>query len=444
MNTLLISENYPFATSWDKRKPHKSKWTKEVKKIFSSSFSGKNISLYVHLPFCEALCTYCCFEPIISKNHLLENKYVAYLLKEWDMYLQLFGEKPTIKQLHIGGGTPTFFSLENIEKILQKIKSTTFITANAELSFEMHINHTNKQHLELFRKYGFNTIIIGLQDFDPHVQEILKRKQKIEEVIELTKSARFIGYETLCVDLLYGLPHQTRSSVIDSLYKIRQIKPERINWTEYIHMPEVNAAQLSFEKLLPFPSEKEILYKLGKDMITESGYTEIGNNHFILKNSKLFNEYKVGNLHYNYIGYNFSNTKLCIGIGARAATDTFTMLSRNCMKTDDYYKCIDNNEFPVERTHYFSKEKLLLRKHFLNLLCKGKTKFNNQNDAKMLHKNILHTLEKMEEEKLLDIKSNEIKIRKKGIQNIAKLYSILLQSFEENKTNTENTTIKLV
>lgn len=444
MNTLLISENYPFATSWDKRKPNKTKWAREVKNIFSSSFSGKNISLYIHLPFCEALCTYCCFEPIISKNHTVENRYIEYLIKEWRMYLNLFQEKPTIKQLHIGGGTPTFFSLENIEKILLEIKSTSFITSNAELSFEMHINHTNKQHLALFRKYGFNTIVMGLQDFDPHVQEILKRKQKIEDVLELTKQARFMGYETLCVDLLYGLPHQTRSSIIDTIYKIRQIKPERINWTEYIHMPEVNAAQLSFQNLLPFPSEKEIFYTLGKEMIIESGYTEIGNNHFVLKNSKVYNEYKIGHLHYNYIGFNFSNTKLCIGIGARAATDTFTMLSRNCMKTEDYYNSIDNHEFPIEKTHYFTKERLLLRKHLLNLLCKGKTKIATQNDAKLFNKNMLQTIEKMEDEKWLDLKTNEIKIRKKGIKNISKLYSILLQSFEKNKTLSENTTLKLV
>ncbi len=445
MNTQLISETYPFVTQWDKTKPNPAVFAKELKKVFASSYAGKNISLYLHLPFCETLCNYCCFEPIITKSHTVEDTYIDYLLKEWKLYLSIFGEKPIIRQLHLGGGTPTFFSLQNLERVFQNIKDTAFIIPNAEISFEMQVNHTQESHLELFRKYGCNTIYIGLQDFDTKVQELIRRKQTYNRVESLVKAARFLGYETICVDLLYGLPSQTRASVIDTMYKIRLLKPERVNWTPYIHNPQVNEAQRSFQHLLPFQPEREILYEMGKKMLLDSGYTEIGNNHYVLKSSRLYNEYRAGNMHYNYIGFNYANTKMCIGLGARAATDIFTLFARNTMKLETYYQALDKNQLPLERIHRFSKDRVLLRRHFLNILCRGKTRIDKKADARVLNTSILEYLEQTENEKLFNKKGNQLIIRKKGIQNIPKLYATLLQHLtsEEKPGQTGITNIKL-
>ena len=204
--------SYPTVPYWSKT-PSSNEWRNHVKQVFESSNSDEGISLYIHLPYCESLCTFCACNKRITINHAVEQPYIEALLKEWQLYLQVFEEAPIIKEIHLGGGTPTFFQPENLDLLLSSILKTAKVHPQAVFGFEAHPKNTSVQHLQTLYNLGFKRLSLGVQDFDPKVQQIINRVQPYEMVEGVIKNARQIGYNSINFDLIYGLPFQTLESI---------------------------------------------------------------------------------------------------------------------------------------------------------------------------------------------------------------------------------------
>ncbi|MGB3467554.1 MAG: oxygen-independent coproporphyrinogen III oxidase [Cyclobacteriaceae bacterium] len=363
--------SYPTVPYWSNEGYHLDNWRKSVAQAFYTS--GKEISLYIHLPFCESLCTYCACNTRITKNHSVEDRYIDTLLKEWQLNLSLMPGKPVLKDIHLGGGTPTFFSPKNLRRLISEIKRTCEISADSVFGFEGHPNNTTKQHLETMYQLGFRRVSFGIQDFDRDVQQLINRIQPFENVVRVTEQAREIGYTSINYDLVYGLPGQTISSVTDTLEKTIGLKPDRIALYGYAHVPWLKPAQNSFSSRLPSAEKRVFLYQLSKSLLGLSGYRDIGMDHFALPGDEMYQAAANGSLHRNFMGYSTQSTDLLIGLGVSAISDAWTAFSQNHKKLEDYYSAIENNELPMTRGHMLSDKDLLLRKHILNLMCRYQT-----------------------------------------------------------------------
>ena len=229
--------SYPTVPYWNNNTFSKENWIQSVFTSYNESNQSEGISLYIHLPFCESLCTFCGCNKRITKRHEVESSYMAYVLKEWNLYCKNFTNKPVIKELHLGGGTPTFFSPENLEHLLKGIFSKAVIAENQEFSFEGHPNNTSRAHLQTLYNLGFRRVSFGVQDYNLEVQKAIHRIQPFENVKLVTETAREIGYTSIGHDIIFGLPLQTIAHVKDTIEKTKQLKPDRIAFYSYAHVP---------------------------------------------------------------------------------------------------------------------------------------------------------------------------------------------------------------
>jgi len=366
--------SYPTVPYWDSKTPDIEQWKESVSFSFKQSNSGNGISLYVHLPFCESLCTYCGCNTRITKNHQVEDPYLRTVLKEWTLYRELFDEKPVIREIHLGGGTPTFFAAENLRILINGLIKDANMHPEAEFSFEAHPNNTKEDHLRVLYDLGFRRLSLGIQDFDLKVQKIINRIQSFEQVQLVTNLAREIGYHSINFDLIYGLPLQTYEGLTDTVRQVGKLMPDRIAFYSYAHVPWIKPGQRSYTELdLPSVSEKQRLYELGREMFTAMGYLEIGMDHFALRTDSLYQAESSGRLHRNFMGYTHQYTQLMIGLGVSSISDSWFAFAQNVKKVEDYKDIVNRGEFPVFKGHHLTEEDLFIRKHILNLMCKGST-----------------------------------------------------------------------
>ncbi len=253
------------------------KWKQQLRHQFHQQNNSKGISLYIHLPFCESLCTYCGCNKKITTNHSVEGEYLDMLEKEFELYLSLFDEKPMIRELHLGGGTPTFFSPANLERLIRFITDRSTVHPNHEFSIEGHPNNTTREHLQTLYTLGFRRISYGVQDNDPEVQRIINRIQLLENVRRVTADAREIGFESVNYDLIYGLPKQSLQSIAKTMEEVIALRPDRIAFYSYAHVPWTSKGQRLFdENDLPTAEEKLQLYLKGKELLTAAGIQTLG------------------------------------------------------------------------------------------------------------------------------------------------------------------------
>lgn len=335
--------------------------------------SSKEISLYIHLPYCESLCTYCACNTRITKNHQVEGPYIDHLLKEWGMYLHHLPERPLIKEIHLGGGTPTFFSPENLEVLLSGIINSARVAGDFTMSFEGHPANTTYDHLIMFSHLGFTRLSLGIQDFDEKVQRLINRHQTFEQVEEITQIARGLGYDSINYDMVYGLPGQTMDSLNKTLDAVEMLRPERIAFYSYAHVPKLKPAQKSFESDLPSAADKYRFKVIGKERFLQMEYVEVGMDHFVQPGDELLESQAEGNLHRNFMGYTAHKSKLLIGLGVSAISDTWTGFAQNDKSINSYFKKLDNDELPILKGHINTSHDLFIRKHILNLMCKFET-----------------------------------------------------------------------
>jgi oxygen-independent coproporphyrinogen-3 oxidase len=406
--------SYPTVPYWNQGAPDIATWKKSAQMSFEQS-NGGGISLYIHLPFCESLCTYCGCNTRITKNHAVEEPYIHTLLQEWRLYLNLFQERPLIKEIHLGGGTPTFFHPQNLKLLIDGLLKDAKVHPQAEFSFEGHPNNTTKEHLQALYDLGFRRMSLGIQDFDPVVQQTINRIQSFEQVKEVTQQAREIGFHSVNYDLIYGLPKQNAAGLADTLQKIKELMPDRIAFYSYAHVPWLKPGQRHFtEADLPGVKEKQHLYESGRDAFTAMGYDEIGMDHFALPHDSLFKAEAAGKLHRNFMGYTHQYTQLMVGLGVSSISDTWYAFAQNVKKVEEYTALVAAGEFPLLKTHILDQEDLIIRKHILNLMCKGETSWNGAHEQCYSFFEGLERMQVLAQDKLVEISENKIIVSADG------------------------------
>lgn len=436
MNSLIDKYNipgprytsYPTVPFWDEAGFSKEKWEQSVIRSFNESNDSEGISIYIHLPFCEALCTFCACHKRITKRHSVETPYIETLLKEWELYLKLFDKKPKIKELHLGGGTPTFFSPKNLEILLKGIFNQAEIAENPEFSFEGHPNNTTKEHLQTLYDLGFRRCSFGVQDYDLKVQKAINRIQPFDNVKNVTEWAREIGYESISHDLVFGLPFQHWDSMENTIRKTMELKPDRLAFYSYAHVPWIKGVgQRGFdENDLPSGEEKRKLYENGKKLLEELGYKEVGMDHFSLESDELYKSMISGKIHRNFMGYSSSKTQLMIGLGMSAISDSWYAFAQNEKSVEDYQTRVENGQIPVFRGHILNEEDLIIRQHILNLMCKLETSWNENSYLPEIQ-DAIEKLKEMEADGLVELQENSIKITEKGrafTRNVAMTFDL--------------------
>ena len=424
--------SYPTVPYWKNDNFSLIGWKKNVVQSFSESNSTEGISLYIHLPFCESLCTFCGCNKRITKNHEVETPYLESVLKEWRLYLELFFERPIIKELHLGGGTPTFFSAENLKLLIKGIFRDATIAENPSFSFEGHPNNTKGEHLQTLFECGFTRVSYGVQDYNTTVQIAIHRLQPFVNVKRVTETAREIGYISVGHDIIFGLPFQKKEHVIYSIEKTKELMPDRIAFYSYAHVPWIKGnGQRGFkDEDLPSAEEKRDMYEIGKKMLEEARYIEIGMDHFALKTDSLYKAVEEKKLHRNFMGYTDSKTQLMLGLGVSAIGDSWYSFGQNSKNVEEYQELVEQGILPVYRGHILNQEDLIIRKHILNMMCRLETSWEDLSLQFKELPEVLLKLNEMEEDGLIEMGSKKLLITEKGrpfVRNVCMAFDVLLQ-----------------
>lgn len=427
--------SYPTVPSW-KEGLDVNKWQHIFQQQFKECNKADGISLYLHLPFCESLCTYCGCNKKITTNHEVENEYMEVLLKEWQLYVQLMDSKPIIRELHIGGGTPTFFSPDNLEKLLTAIFNTATIHPLHEFSFEGHPNNTTKEHLQTLYNLGFRRVSYGVQDNNEEVQRIINRLQPFENVQSVTELARAIGYQSVNFDLIYGLPKQTLAGLAKTILKSVSLLPDRVAFYSYAHVPWTSRGQRLFdENDLPSTDTKMKLYQLGKSLFAENGYYDIGMDHFALPHDDLYKAREEGWLHRNFMGYTTQHTGMLLGLGVSSISDAGTAYAQNHKTVHDYYNTINKGQLAVTKGYFLTEEDATFKQYILDISCQGKTTFHPEH-LPLLKAFSFPELKKLEADHLVEWNEAGVKVTALGqhfIRNICKAFDLHLLRNEMQK-----------
>ena len=361
--------SYPTVPFWTDS-PTTEQWLKELETAFLDE--AATWSLYLHLPFCESLCTFCACNTVITRDHGREAGYIDLLSKEWGHYLErvpALSERPLLG-LHLGGGTPTFFSAENLERILKSIMSDTRVAADRfEASVEVHPGHTTRAQLFTLRQLGFTRISIGVQDFDAEVQRLVNRQQPYEVTKSVTDIARELGYKSVNYDLIYGLPRQNADRFRETIARTIELRPDRIALYSFARVPWIKPAQRSYrDEDLPVAGEKRALYEMARELLVAAGYVEIGMDHFALPQDGIAKAQREGSLHRNFQGYTERRTNVLLGIGVSAISETPTCFHQNEKAFPVYERRVQQGEIPTLRGHLLSPEDRRLREQILTFM----------------------------------------------------------------------------
>lgn len=428
--------SYPTVPVWNE-KIDADQWKNAFRRDFNATNEQKGVSLYIHLPFCESLCTYCGCNKKITTNHSVENEYMETILKEWQLYSNLMDEKPIIRELHLGGGTPTFFSPQNLVTMITRILSTATLHPEYEFSFEGHPNNTTREHLEELYKIGFRRVSFGIQDNDEEVQRIINRTQPFENVKFVTETARAIGYKSVNFDLIYGLPKQTVESITRTINQTITLMPDRVAFYSYAHVPWTSKGQRLFdENDLPKASEKIKLYQTGKNMFVANGYYDIGMDHFALPGDDLYIASQTGRLHRNFMGYTTQNSNILIGLGVSSISSTGFAFAQNAKILHAYTEQINNGNLAIEKGYFLSDEDVRFGQYILDISCRGTTRFLPE-DMDIINTYCMPELEKLMADNLLHINDNVLQITELGknfIRNICSAFDLYIQ---KNKAKEE-------
>ncbi|MCR9172740.1 MAG: oxygen-independent coproporphyrinogen III oxidase [bacterium] len=409
--------SYPTVPFWKNPTLSAEDWSKTIERNYRH-FQSNEMSLYVHLPFCESLCTFCGCHKRITKNHGVEAPYIDAVIKEWEMYREAMPFSPDIQELHFGGGTPTFFGADQLERLLQAIFGKKKVDPeHVELGFEAHPNNTSNEHLETLYQFGFRRLSLGIQDYSPVVQKAINRIQSFDQVKTVHEHARKLGYTSISHDLVFGLPKQEKADIVDSVAKTLSLRPDRISLYSYAHVPWIKGnGQRGFdENDLPKDDEKRALYEIAKSMLLKSGYIEIGMDHFALPTDSLAIAFLNKSLHRNFMGYTTQRTDFLLGLGMSAISDSWFGFAQNDKSVEGYHERIQKGEIPVFRGHILSDLDLEIRGYILDLMCHFETTLNTNSPNAFIFPEIKAKLLPMIEDGLVEIDGNKVSVTEEGI-----------------------------
>ena len=405
-------------------------WLQQFTTQFTQHNAENGISIYIHLPFCESLCTYCGCNKKITTNHSVEEEYLATLEKEWRLYRKRMGQTPVIREIHLGGGTPTFFSPRNLRKLINMFIKNSIVHPFHEFSIEGHPNNTTVAHLETLYALGFRRISYGVQDLDPTVQHVINRIQPFENVQRATDNARGAGFSSVNFDLIYGLPLQTLQSIENTINQVITLRPERIAFYSYAHVPWTSKGQRLFnESDLPAAELKIQLYLKGKELLMEHGYIDIGMDHFALPHDELTIAQQKGKLHRNFMGYTTQNTGVLLGLGVSAISDLGNAFAQNDKTLHNYYAAINEGILPVKRGFFLSEEDVAFRKYIKDISCKGQTIFHAAH-LPLMEQYCFPQLQGPLQDGLVEFDTQQLRLTEEGhyfIRNICSAFDLYLQ-----------------
>ena len=336
------------------------------------------LSVYVHIPFCEQLCYYCACNKIITKHKNRSPVYLEYLQRELDMHALHLGRRQAVSQLHLGGGTPTFLTDDELRQLMAMLRRAFDIVPGGEYSIEVDPRTVDESRLEALAEMGFNRLSFGVQDFDPDVQKAVHRVQPAEQVFALVEASRRIGFDSINVDLIYGLPKQTPQSFARTLEQVRELRPDRIALYGYAHLPERFKSQRRINSNeIPLGGDKVAMLSQAMSALLDAGYDYIGMDHFALPGDALAVAKRQGRLHRNFQGYSTQPDCDLIALGVSAIGRVGTTYSQNAKVLEEYYDLIDQGRLPIVRGLALTRDDLVRRAVIMALMCQGQLQFED-------------------------------------------------------------------
>ena len=395
------------------------------------------LSLYVHIPFCESLCYYCACNKVITKHHSKGAEYLNYLAKEIDLHTVHVGRGHVVSQLHLGGGSPTFLSDDELSELMAMLRRNFTLAPGGEYSIEIDPRTVTEHRLGVLAQLGFNRLSFGIQDFDPAVQKAVHRIQPADQVFNLVAVANAKGFESINADLIYGLPKQTSESFARTLEQIVRLRPDRIALYGYAHLPERFKPQrrIAVEDL-PHPSVKLGLLSQALAAFQGAGYVYVGMDHFALPGDALAVAKRQGRLHRNFQGYSTQPDCDLIALGVSSIGRVGATYSQNAKTLEDYYDLLDQGRLPVVRGLALSRDDLVRRAVIMATMCQGEIDFESINlafliDFKTYFKTEIESLNEFIGMGLLHINDNGIKVTPNGwylIRAIAMVFDRYVQA----------------
>ena len=343
------------------------------------------LSLYVHIPFCESLCYYCACNKIVTKHHERAKPYLAYLEREIEILIDYLGAGKAVSQLHLGGGTPTFLSDDELTHLMQVLRQNFDFAPTGEYAIEIDPRTVDTKRLEKLAALGFNRLSFGVQDFDNNVQQAVHRVQAFEQVRALMADARRIGFKSQNVDLIYGLPLQTTQSFARTLAQVIELQPDRIALYAYAHLPERFKPQRRIDTaLLPLAATKISMHSQSIAQLMAAGYDYIGLDHFALHNDSLSEAKRQGRLHRNFQGYSTQSDCDLISLGVSAIGKMGSTYSQNAKTLEDYYDALDHGRLPIVKGLSLGRDDVLRRAVIMGIMCQGWLDFSAIEEAYLI------------------------------------------------------------
>jgi oxygen-independent coproporphyrinogen-3 oxidase len=395
------------------------------------------LSLYVHIPFCESLCYYCACNKIITKHKERSAQYLTYLSKELDLHTRHLGRGQAVSQLHLGGGTPTFMSDEELRQLMAMLRAHFSFVPGGEYSVEVDPRTVDDGRLAVLAELGFNRLSFGVQDFDSAVQKAIHRIQPAEQVFKLVQASRCLGFESVNVDLIYGLPLQTPESFERTLSQVQQLRPDRIALYAYAHLPERFKPQRRIHaEDLPAGGQKVAMLARSIDALTDAGYVYIGMDHFALPDDALAVAKRQGRLHRNFQGYSTQADCDLIALGVSSIGRMGSTYSQNAKTMEEYCDLLDQGLFPVVRGLALTRDDLIRRTVIMALMCQGHLQFEAINlawliDFKTVFAQELKLLQDMQEQGLVKLTDGGIQVTATGwffVRGVAMVFDRYVQA----------------
>jgi len=411
--------------------------------IFSKQDSNRNLSLYIHLPFCRSACYFCGCNVIFTSKEDKKVRYLEYLQKELKLLEKYLDTSRLVTQMHFGGGTPTYFSPEQLDEVIKMIK-TSFpnFSDSAEISCEVDPRYFTKEHMDVLKKGGCNRLSFGVQDLDPEVQKTIHRIQPYETTLNVVKIAREAGIKSINVDLIYGLPHQNRETFNQTLHQILKLDADRFAVFNYAHVPWLMKTMRKFdETTFAPPSEKLLILKDTIDFFTSNGYKMVGMDHFAKEDDELFKAIEKGELHRNFQGYTTKGGADLIGIGVTSIGDGVDYYAQNFKDLRQYEEALDSGKLPTFKGYKLSLDDQLRQFVIMELMSNFSLNIKRVEDRFKIDffeyfKEDLEALDEFIEAELMTFDKEFIKVNQTGamlIRNICMPFDAYLKRVPENK-----------
>ncbi len=395
------------------------------------------LSLYLHIPFCEALCYYCACNKIITKHHERGAEYLRYLEREVALNVAHLGSGQTVSQLHLGGGSPTFLSDDELRSLMAMLRRNFEFAPDGEYSIEVDPRTVSAVRLRTLALLGFNRLSFGVQDFDADVQKAVHRIQPAQQVFDLVAESRALGFDSINVDLIYGLPMQTPDTFERTLAQVVDLRPDRIALYGYAHLPERFKPQRRIHSQdLPPASSKLAMLASALRVLMGAGYVYVGMDHFALPNDALAVAKRQGRLHRNFQGYSTQPDCDLIALGVSAIGHVGPTFSQNVKTLDVYYDLLNQGRLPVERGLALSRDDLVRRSVIMSLMCQGHVLFESVEvahliDFKKYFATELQTLDGMQAQGLVVLQDGAIQVTELGwffVRGVAMVFDKYLQA----------------